>query len=130
MRLLITVTKALFLFIFIFSNISYGRTDWNTGEVLLKHCDATLRLQDIDNPTQDDHIKSVACLSYLEGVKQVIYESESFAQQKNICFPDFGISNGQAARIYVNYLDVFPEKKKNHKLNTALEAFAYSFPCS
>lgn len=111
------------------SNYSYGLERWNTGETLIEHCNATLKLQDINNPTPEDHAKSVGCLSYLEGVKHLLYEQNSFTKQRNICFPETGISNGQAARIVVNFLDENPEKLHEHKLNLALEAFAHAFPC-
>jgi len=120
-----------FLLVLIISQPSYSYSlgRWNTGETLLGHCNATLKLQDIDNPTPEDQTKSVACLSYLEGVKQLLYELNSFSEQKNICFPESGISNGQAARIVVNFSDEYPEKLHDYKLNFVLEAFAYAFPC-
>ena len=89
---------------------SYSLGRWNTGETLISHCNATLKLQDINNPTSEDHARSVGCLSYLEGVKQLLYKQESFTQEKNICFPETGISNGQAARIVVNFSNEHPEK--------------------
>ncbi len=109
-------------------NYSHGR--WNTGETLINHCNATLKLQDINNPTPQDHAKSVACLSYLEGVKQLLYKHESFTRERNICFPEVGISNGQAARIVVNYLNEYPEKLQEHKLDLVLESFTNAFPCN
>ena len=110
-------------------NDGFGAGRWNTGVILMEHCNATLRLQDIDNPTHDEHVKSVACLSYLEGIKQMLYEESSLMQKRNICFPDLGISNGQAARIVVNFIDEFPDKLNNHKLDITLDSFSYAFPC-
>ena len=129
MRLL-KIAISFFLVLIVYQpNYIYGLERWNTGETLIGHCNATLKLQDIDNPTPEDHSKSVASLSYLEGVKQLLYEQNSFTEQKNICFPESGISNGQAARIVVNFLDEHPEKLHEYKLHLILEAFAHAFPC-
>ena len=102
---------------------------WNSGEILMEHCNATLKLKDTNKPTHEDHIKSVGCLSYLEGIKQMLYEENSIALQKNICFPEIGISNSQASRIVINFLEDHPEKLREQKLNITLEAFAKAFPC-
>ncbi len=72
----------------------------------------------------------MACLSYLEAIKQFLYELDAYAQQNNICFPDFGISNGQAARIIVNFSEEYPEKLREHKLNMVIDALSYAFPCN
>ena len=117
------------LILFIIGDYSYSLGRWNTGETLILHCNATLKLQDINNPTPEDHARSVGCLSYLEGVKQLLYKQESFTQERNICFPETGISNGQAARIVVNFSSEHPEKLQEHKLDLVLEAFAHAFPC-
>ena len=119
----------LVLVLLLLSNYSYGSGGWNTGETLVNHCNATLKLQDIDNPTHEDHVRSVACLSYLEGVKQLLYKQESFTQDRNICFPEDGISNGQAARIVVNFLNEHPEKIQEQKLEFVLKSFSHAFPC-
>jgi len=119
----------LVLVLLLLSNYSYGSGGWNSGATLVNHCNATLKLQDIDNPTHEDHVRSVACLSYLEGVKQLLYKQESFTQDRNICFPEDGISNGQAARIVVNFLNEHPEKIQEQKLEFVLKSFSHAFPC-
>lgn len=121
--------KFLLVLFLLLGDNSYSLSRWNTGETLINHCNATLKLQDIDNPTPEDHARSVGCLSYLEGIKQMLYEQEPFAQERNICFPDTGISNGQAARIVVNFSEEHPEKLQEYKLDLVLEAFAHAFPC-
>ena len=126
----INITFSIFIALIIFPlNDSYGAGRWNTAATLMDHCNATLKLQDVDNPTHDEHVKSVGCLSYLEGIKQFLYEEYLLMEQRNICFPEVGISNGQAARIVVNYLEEFPDKLPEHKLQITLEAFSYAFPC-
>ena len=117
------------LILLLLGDYSYSLGRWNTGETLIVHCNATLKLQDINNPTPEDHTRSVGCLSYLEGVKQLLYKQESFTQERNICFPETGISNGQAARIVVNFTNEHPEKLQEYKLDLVLEAFAHAFPC-
>jgi hypothetical protein len=129
MKLLKPFYICLLIVLLLLGDYSYSLGRWNTGETLFNHCTVTLKLQDINNPTSDDHAKSVGCLSYLEGVKQLLYKQESITQERNICFPDTGISNGQAARIVVNYLNEHPEKLQEHKLNLVLESFSHAFPC-
>ena len=121
--------KLLLVLLFMLGDYSYSQGRWNTGETLVSHCNATLKLQDIDNPTPGDQARSVGCLSYLEGVKQLLYKEEFITKERNICFPENGISNGQAARIVVNYSDEYPEKLQEYKLDFVLEAFAHAFPC-
>lgn len=129
MRLLKSFQPFLLILLLPIGGYSYSFGRWNTGETLINHCNATLKLQDINDPTPEDHSRSVGCLSYLEGVKQLLYKQESFTQEKNICFPETGISNGQAARIVVNFLNEHPEKLQEYKLDLVLEAFAHAFPC-
>ena len=82
---------------------------WNTSAV-------------IDASSVSDSFPSVFCAGYLLG----LFESYYFA---NVFCPDGFASEGQLARMYVEYMEAHPERGRDHRLDATMQAFSRAWPC-
>ncbi len=94
---------------------------WNTsaGKLHLQ-CKQTVAV--IDASSVSDSFPSVFCAGYLLG----LFESYYFA---NVFCPDGFASEGQLARMYVEYMEAHPERGRDHRLDAAMQAFSRAWPC-
>ena len=104
------------------------------GNKLLKKCKAE---EYILNEGQYNEIEDVLtsdfCLGIVQGVKntmQALCSAEAGIGHKyRVCFPEGGITNGQAVRIVVKYLEEHPEDLHEHEVVLLMRAYYDAYPC-
>ena len=101
------------------------------GNWLLKACSAVIIFMDsqhLDDGEQGSKIST--CIGYMQGIRDTtaLYQGKNLSPLL-VCFPEAGISNGQATRIVVKYLKNHPEKLHLPAISLAFSAFIEAFPC-
>ena len=110
---------------------SHGAEMENNGRKILQNCQVALEYLDNDAPTGD--VEAVKfCDDYLTGFREDenikdIYMRERY--HRGYCFPYTGITNGELARVIVNYLQA-NEYEQVLAANTAIrDALVEGYPC-
>ncbi len=89
----------------------------------------TIASQLIDKMTLDMHLRA-GCTSYIAGYKDAIYRWKATTPSgSRICFPERGITNGQALKVFLAWATDHPEhlhRAASHGLHAAFEV---AFPC-
>jgi hypothetical protein len=100
------------------------------GNDLLRECSKVETAKDDVTLDFEDGLALGQCLGMMQGITNLntIYE---LALQKNalFCNPEQGITNGEAAKIVVKYLNNNPQKFHEPKIELAIQAFREAFPC-
>ena len=107
------------------------------GNELLAGCQAAVNQMDggsIEDPSFSSGLAFGECLGILMGVRttMIMYEVAGDLPQDNYlrsCFPETGISNGQAARIVTSYLKRNPAALHEDGTHLAVFAFLDAYPC-
>jgi hypothetical protein len=110
---------------------TYGNEIENGSKKLLQSCQVALELLDNDETAVD--IESVRfCDDYLTGFREDENVKEIYMgghYHRGYCFPYSGITNGQLARVIVNYLQTY-KYEQNLAANTVIRnALAEGYPC-
>ena len=100
------------------------------GSFLLQACDAAIKQSDGGELSQQESLAALYCASYISGFLDAMsLTAFSTKGQKNVCTPDQGIANDQAARILVKYLRENPEILHKSARTSLYVALAKAFPC-
>lgn len=99
------------------------------GSKLLRSCEVLLDWP--SEPAKGERYEAGFCLGYISGVYDLnaSYQKDLKVPNPYFCAPDRGVTNGQNARILINYLEEHPEKLRQGNLNLTLAAFIDAFPC-
>lgn len=101
------------------------------GNALLTQCQLVLKVVDggrVDRTT--DMVGAGQCLGMVEGVRNTLtILNTGLPGDYRVCFPDDGISNGQAARIVVKFLKEHPEILNKDSTFLSMLAFKQAYPC-
>lgn len=102
------------------------------GHQLLKKCRAAVEY--LDNGESTDDIDSVRfCDDYLTGFRETenvkrIYMPGFYTP--GYCFPRSGVSNGEAVRVIVNYLQTHEQELDQPATELLRNALADGYPCN
>ena len=123
------VRAALFILAsYLFTNVSHGQSQ--DGSFYLRACSAAVKLSDGGTLSPEESATSVFCIGYVSG----FLDAHSLATAQNgaskaICTPQRGISNDQAIRIFVKYLQENPKTLHESGRMSLFVALAKTFPC-
>ncbi|MBA7495971.1 hypothetical protein ES702_06567 [subsurface metagenome] len=132
-----TLSSLIIVFMLLASSVAYGQESAD-GNMLLKRCNSAVRLSDEQSSKNFNFTQSLnagVCLGKLEGMRtmNMLYRTtflEGSDQTRFWCLPgNISISNSQAARIVVKYLNDHPEKLHDEGWELAVIAFNEAFPC-
>lgn len=117
--------------IFMLPAISHGEEIENNGKKIMQSCQVALEYLDNDEATGD--IEAVKfCDDYLTGFRENENIKEIQLREhyyRGYCFPYTGVTNGELARVIVNYLQA-NEQEQDLTANTAIrDAFVEEYPC-
>ena len=113
-------------------SLSQGEEMQNNGRKILQSCQVALEYLDNDNASGDGAAVRF-CDDYLTGFREnenikEIQMGEHF--YRGYCFPYKGVTNGELARVVVNYLQA-NENDLDLSANTAVrDAFVDRYPCN
>ncbi|MGH9878299.1 MAG: Rap1a/Tai family immunity protein [Nitrososphaerales archaeon] len=100
------------------------------GNGFLKACRLTVKFIDDEPITEDRGLEVGYCLGLIEGVRNsMILLNPHLPKDYKVCFPSSLITNRQAARIVVKYLDNHPAILDKDKTLLTMYAFADAYPC-
>jgi Rap1a immunity proteins len=120
----------IFLLLFTSTFFSIAQAQEQDGSFFLQACDATVKQSDGGELSQQESLLALYCASYISGfLDATSLTSFSTKGQKNICTPDQGIANDQAARILVKYLRENPELLHQSGRTSVYVALVQAFPC-
>lgn len=114
------------LLLIIFSKLAIGAND--DGNDLLKQCSPILK--DNADIIESEIFGIGFCLGMMNSATNFIAINESETGKKVVCLPEKGLTNGQAARIVIKYLNDNPQNL--HYANSSLIYIALksAFPCT
>lgn len=100
------------------------------GNELLNQCQQAVRFIDDAGKPSDNRLNVGHCIGMVEGVRTMMLYIDS-AQPANYktCFPKGGISNAQAARIVVKYLNDNPAKLNEDGPYLIFMGLHQAYPC-
>lgn len=101
-----------------------GGNPWD-GNALLGECQSAIRLLDNVRKPSDSDYDSGICLGQVAGVRFMMSDSGI----NSACFPEGGISNAQATRIVVKYLEDNPAILHVDGQFLVVQALHNAFPC-
>lgn len=100
------------------------------GNALLEHCQQVMRVVDAESSKNTNPVGAGQCLGMLEGVRSTMtILHTALPENYRICFPKNGISNGQAARIVIKFLEDNPAILNQDATFLSLLAFKEAYPC-
>lgn len=101
------------------------------GNELLVYCKQAVHALDTPHMANaPSDVRIGQCFGIMEGVKGTMALMEQGPKAERVaCWPDGGITNGQAARIVVKYLDNNPAKLNKDGVLLTVLAFSDAYPC-
>lgn len=111
--------------------MAYDKTTENNGRKILKTCGVALEYLANDNATGD--IESVRfCDDYLTGFRENenIKEIQLRTYYRGYCFPKTGITNGELARVIVDYLQSNENEQSLAAYTAIRDALVDGYPCT
>jgi len=93
-----------------------------SGDVLLKHCEATLQEGAPQSFEAGVCVGILQTLGYIQPLLDPKYGKAGYC-------PPQGLSSEQAARVVVTYLQSHPERRQEEGNTLALDALHQAFPC-
>jgi hypothetical protein len=116
-----------FISIFV-ATILFSNFAWADGNDLLKQC-SLVRIE-IKDLKVEDYSNIGKCLGLMQGVTNTNSYYQFIAKQNTLfCTPEYGLKNGQAARVVVKYLEEHPEKLHLDDVLLTMLALREAFPC-
>jgi hypothetical protein len=109
------------------------------GNDLLARCQVLIDLADHKRTPSSDPARVIAeasnlswCAGFMQGITNTNLLYESYLKSTNplFCLPASGITNGQAARVVVKYLQDHPENLHREPMTVAAAALMNAFPCN
>ncbi|HBT55629.1 Rap1a/Tai family immunity protein [Halopseudomonas aestusnigri] len=100
------------------------------GNKLLDQCQTAVQIMDGQNNFNNiEAVKLGQCLGFAAGVKNTLMIM-SVPSPVKICWPEEGVSNGQAARILHKYLKDNPQKLHEDETLLAMLSMSEAFACN
>lgn len=101
------------------------------GNELLTYCKQAIRVVETEHTDRDaNDIRIGQCFGVMEGVKGTMRLMDQGPKASRVaCWPDKDITNVQAARIVVRYLENHPAKLNEGKVLLSILAFSDAYPC-
>lgn len=126
--------KTVFTIVLLFGATFSAHAGTSKGDDLIVECKAVLTLADGGHITDEESAKAAHCLGIVAGVRDtlMLWTGSNRMEMKSIascaCIPN-DVSNIQATRIVVKYLEDNPEEL--NQLDTGLVAVALrkAYPC-
>ena len=99
------------------------------GNKLLSECQSAVRIADRGN-SDADFANAGMCIGMVEGVRdtQIILQNQ-LPLAFRICFPENGLSTGQAVRVVAKYLHDNPAILDKTSAFLVLMSFQTAYPC-
>src|SRR5438094_8456555 len=90
--------------------VSNAKAQGQDGSFFLRACTAAEKQSDGTQLSQEESVLSLYCTSYVSGFIDGMVITVTITKGKAlVCMPEHGITNDQAARIFVKYLRENPE---------------------
>jgi hypothetical protein len=100
------------------------------GSFFLRLCTQTVKQSDGAKLTEEEGIGSLYCIAYISGFMDGSSLTSTFdAGKKTICLPAKGVTNDQAARVFVKYLRENPESLHESGRMSFYVSLVKIFPC-
>lgn len=101
------------------------------GTFYLQVCGAAVKLSDGVKLNQEDELGALYCGSYIGGFLDAMSLASTLSKgNKIVCTPERGITNDQAARIFVKHLRESPETLHQTGRMSLYVALVKAFPCA
>lgn len=118
-------------FVFATCLASVANAQDQDGSFYLQVCGAAVKQSDGGQLTQEEGLGVIYCGSYIGGFLDAMSLSTTLSKgNKIVCTPERGITNDQAARIFVKYLRENPETLHQTGRMSLYVALVKAFPCS
>lgn len=99
------------------------------GNKLLENCKAAVTF--MESKQLKDEFKIGVCFGMIQGVRNTMINlNNAVRMEYQLCWPENGISNGQAARIVVKYLEENPADLHKDEVLLAMGAFVNAYRCA
>ena len=124
--------KLLSLLVFICASLlaSNAHAEEQDGSFFLQSCGAAVKQADGGQLTQDEGAVALVCVAYISGFLDAMTLTAKFTKGKrNVCTPERGVSNSQAARLLVKYLRENPQTLHESGRMSLYIALGKAFPC-
>src|SRR5689334_9311654 len=79
---------------FLVSLFAWSASGTSTGNDLLESCQQVVRLADGQKLTEQQHMKAVYCIGYIEGFNESLSISIPMGAKKDVCYPKDGVEIG------------------------------------
>jgi len=107
-----------------------AHADPKDGAYFLQACDAAVRQSDGEKLSPQDAAGAAACTAYLGGFMDAVsLNASTTLGRRSICFPEGGISDAQAASLFVKYLRQNPQSLQSAGRASLYVALVRAFPC-
>lgn len=114
--------------VMVYGSASAEDLNVDTGNGMLTAC--TDFLKDQAGSESKKIFESGVCAGQVHGVLATLKLMQKANPNKvTYCIPETGITNGQGVRVYVKFLNDYPEKLHMDSVSLAIEAFAQAYPC-
>jgi Rap1a immunity proteins len=111
-------------------NADFSLRDCQDGSFYLQVCGAAVKQSDGAKLNSGEELGALYCGSYIGGFLDAMSLASTLSKgNKIVCTPEQGITNDQAARIFVKYLRETPETLHQTGRMSLYVALAKAFPC-
>jgi len=124
------LSSACFVLLALATSSLSAHADPKDGAYFLQTCEAAVRQADGEKLSPQDAVRATACGSYLGGFMDAVsLNASTTLGRRSICFPEAGISDVQAARLFVTYLHQNPQSFQSAGRASLYVALVRAFPC-
>jgi hypothetical protein len=100
------------------------------GSKFLQACGAAVKQQDGLNVSDDEMFAALWCIGYVQGFVDAVSVTQTLVRSgRSLCFPQQGVSNDQAIRVFVKYLRENPQVLHESGRTSLVISLAQTFPC-
>lgn len=98
------------------------------GNELMRNCQSAIKFDDTGN--LNEPFRTGSCFGVVSGVMgSLAMLNPWLPNEHKICFPENGVTNGQAARIVVKLMKDYPEQMSADEVVLITLALKFAFPC-
>ena len=128
------IIAAILLSFTVFSPV-FGHGEVHDGNDLLQKCNNVIKIYEDgveESETTENMLAGASfCSGMMQGMTNTIIFLDTFqVTQSIVCLPENGISNGQAAKVVIKYLNEHPEQLHVADSGLAFLALMDAFPCN
>ena len=108
----------------------------SNGAELLRACRTALKFEDATSHlSMTDELEGGFCIGMVHGISSTLYLNRSIAAKQVTTVTGIGcvpgdVSNSEAVRVVVGYLEAHPERLHIPEAQLIIEALIQAFPCS